>query len=198
MAHHDRHHATFDRTRAAQFNVWATETLAPIMDVLSLTPGLRVADIGAGGGAFTVAFARAVGADGIATAVDTYPEMLAYVAGYADGSGIANVETVLTTPGGENLPSGAFDLIFMRQVYHHLDDPTAYMREVRRALAPGGRVAIIDFIPGSGHGPQGHAVTVDEIVAVAREVGLTPIEHSDSLAAWGRSFTIFADPRAAA
>ena len=197
-AHHDKHHATFDRERAAKFNEWAAETLGPIMGVLSPGPGLRVADIGAGGGAFTVAFARAIGADGVAVAVDTYPEMLAYVAGYADGLGVGNVETLLAAAGGEDLPDAAYDLIYMRQVYHHLDEPTEYLRHVRRALAPGGRVAIIDFIPGSGHGPKDHAATVEEIVASAARAGLTPIEYSDSLVEWGRSFTIFADPSAAA
>lgn len=189
-----RNAVAFDRERAARFNEWAGETLPLIVPLLNIDRGHVVADVGAGGGAFTVAFARAAGPTGRAVAIDSYPEMLAFVTDYAaealdpaDGT----VETLLLPHSGENMPVKAFDLVFMRQVYHHLDEPAEYLSKVRDALKPGGRVAIIDFIPGSGHGPTGHAVSEDEIRRTAGSIGLELTERFDSLTEFGRSFTIY-------
>lgn len=189
-----RNDVTFDRERAARFNEWAGETMQLIIPALNLQTGQAVADIGAGGGAFTVAFARAVGPTGRAVAVDSYPEMLGFVSDFA-AEAIAPedgvVDTLLLPQSGENMPVNAFDLVFMRQVYHHLDNPAEYLRRVRDALTPNGRVAIIDFIPGSGHGPAGHAVSEDEIRRTAESVGLELADRFESLTEYGRSFTIY-------
>lgn len=189
-----RNATTFTRERAAQFNEWARETIDLIVPSLGLLPGHCVADIGAGGGAFTVAFARAVGPTGCAVAIDSYRDMLGYVADYAaevltetEGS----VETLLLPHSGDNLPRNTYDLVFMRQVYHHLDHPAEYLARVRDALKPGGRVAIIDFIPGSGHGPAGHAVSEADIRQTAESVGLELAERFETLTEYGRSFTIY-------
>ena len=44
----------------------------------------------------------------------------------------------------------AGDAIFMRNVYHHFDDPAAMNASLRASLKPGGRLAIIDFTPPPG------------------------------------------------
>jgi predicted methyltransferase len=114
---------------------------------LSLAPGARVADLGAGGGYFTFRLARAVGPGGHVYAVDIDEQMNAYVAKEAAKQGLANVSTVLATESDARLPEPV-DLVFTSDTYHHLTDRAAYFRRVReRELAPGGRVAVVEFRP---------------------------------------------------
>ena len=114
---------------------------------LALAPGARVADLGAGGGYFTFRLARAVGPDGHVYAVDIDEEMNAFVAKQAAKEGLANVSTVLAGPDDARLPEPV-DLLFTSNTYHHLANRSAYFRGVReRQLAPGGRVAIVEYRP---------------------------------------------------
>ena len=67
--------------------------------------------------------------------------------------------------------------VFMRRVYHDLGDPTAILLDIRNALKPAGRLAIVDFEPtlvGNLLMPRrpnrpGHGIERDTLV---REVGL--------------------------
>ena len=49
--------------------------------------------------------------------------------------------TVLPTP------ANSFDLVTIHQVLHYLDDPAAAIEEAAKALAPGGRLLVVDFAP---------------------------------------------------
>ena len=51
------------------------------------------------------------------------------------------------------LPTSTFDLILSHEVIEHVQDDRAAIREMVRALKPGGRLAIIDFRMDSPHGP---------------------------------------------
>jgi len=114
---------------------------------LALAPGAKVADLGAGGGYFTFRLARAVGPEGRVYAVDIDAGMNDHVARQARKQGLANVRTVLAAVDDARLPEPV-DLLFTSNTYHHLEGRTAYFRAVReRQLAPGGRVAIVEFRP---------------------------------------------------
>jgi ubiquinone/menaquinone biosynthesis C-methylase UbiE len=118
-----------------------------VVQALALEPGERVADLGAGGGYFTFRLARAVGPTGRVYAVDVDQGMLDHVAERTAEEGVANVETVLATPTDPNLPAGSVDLVFTCNTYHHIEDRPAYFAALRGALRPGGRVAIVEYLP---------------------------------------------------
>ncbi|NBP72891.1 MAG: class I SAM-dependent methyltransferase, partial [Alphaproteobacteria bacterium] len=40
-----------------------------------------------------------------------------------------------------------FDIATLHLVLHYADDPTAVIQEAARAMAPGGRLVIVDFAP---------------------------------------------------
>src|SRR5918995_2220222 len=65
-----------------------------VMDALRIADGSRVADIGAGGGWFTVRLARRVGPNGIVYAQDVQPQMLEAIRRRVDREGLRNVRTV--------------------------------------------------------------------------------------------------------
>ena len=48
------------------------------------------------------------------------------------------------------LPADSVDLLFVCDVYHHLEYPAAYLRTLHRALRADGRLVIVEFdkVPG--------------------------------------------------
>jgi SAM-dependent methyltransferase len=59
---------------------------------------------------------------------------------------------VLASATSPNLPA-AVDLVLVVDTYHHIANRVSYFRELQRSLAPGARVAIIDFRKDSPEGP---------------------------------------------
>jgi len=123
----------------------AMQKPAEIMAALGLRPGERVADVGAGSGYFTLRIAQAVGEGGKVWALDIRQEMLDHIAGRLAAAQLANVELKLVPPDDPLLPAGAVDTILMVDTIHYIQDRTVYARKLRAALAPGGRVVIVDF-----------------------------------------------------
>ncbi|MDJ0847357.1 MAG: methyltransferase domain-containing protein [Myxococcota bacterium] len=116
-----------------------------VVAALAIEPGDRVADLGAGSGYFTVHLARAVGPEGRVYAVDVDADMNDYLKGRLDEEGVGNVEVVLGEYEDPRLPDGQIDLLFTSNTYHHIQERPAYFRRVQADLAPGGRVAVVEF-----------------------------------------------------
>jgi ubiquinone/menaquinone biosynthesis C-methylase UbiE len=60
-------------------------------------------------------------------------------------AGIGNIELILARADDPLLPDGSIDLVFTSDTYHHLGDRPAYFRGLKRDLAAGARVAVLDF-----------------------------------------------------
>jgi ubiquinone/menaquinone biosynthesis C-methylase UbiE len=120
---------------------------------LGLTAGMRVADLGAGTGVFTVPLARAVGPGGKVFAIDIDPALLAIVREKAVAGQLSNIQTVVAGETDPQVP-GPVDLIFLADTLHHLPNQGTYVKQFSRLLRPGGRVSIIEFAPGKW--PAGH------------------------------------------
>jgi ubiquinone/menaquinone biosynthesis C-methylase UbiE len=158
-----------------------------VIEALDLKPGLSVADIGAGSGYFTRRFVQAVTEKGKVYAVDVEPDMLQYAkASLARMPIPSTVEFILAQPGNPQLPRQSVDLIFLCNVYHHLDDRPAYFSNVRPALKPGGRVAVIDFYHDARSGdvgfPRKHLVARDTVVEEMVKAGFQLVREHTFLA----------------
>ncbi len=121
-----------------------------IIESLRIQEGYRIADIGSGGGYFTLKFARKVGEAGKVYAVDTRTKYLDFVRRQAEREGLDNIIFVPAAGDEINLPQAALDLVFARNVFHHLTEPAKYFHNLKRFLKPGGKVAIIDHKPKAG------------------------------------------------
>ena len=116
-----------------------------VIEALEIKPGQTIADLGAGSGYYSFRIAPLVGPTGKVLAVDIAPEMLEAIAERARREKIANVTTVRSSARDPNLPARSVDLLFMVDVYHELEYPYEVMTQVRAALKPGGRVALIEY-----------------------------------------------------
>ncbi|HET7059437.1 MAG TPA: methyltransferase domain-containing protein [Nitrospiraceae bacterium] len=147
-----------------------------VIEVLGLQSGLSVADIGAGSGYFTRRFVQAVTEKGTVYAVDVEPDMLQYAkASIARMPIPSTVEFILAQPDNPRLPPQSADLIFLCNVYHHLNDRPAYFSNIRSALKPGGRIVIIDFYHDARSGdvgfPRKHLVPRDTVIEEMAKAG---------------------------
>jgi SAM-dependent methyltransferase len=152
-----------------------------IMDALKIADGAKVADIGAGGGFFTIRLARRVGPNGIVYAVDVQPEMLEAIKRRVTREGLQNVETLLGTETNPRLPASALDAVLFVDSYQEVEeaDRLPFLRNIGRSLKPGGRLGIVNYKPGRG-GP-GPDVRVPSAVveADAAAAGLRVIDRAD-------------------
>ncbi|MFH1471154.1 MAG: class I SAM-dependent methyltransferase [Candidatus Micrarchaeota archaeon] len=119
-----------------------------VLESLGLQAGDVVLDIGAGGGYFSLRFAKIVGANGEVYAADVNREFLQLIKENAEQSELANVQTMLVGHDGVSLPEKSIDLVFMRNVYHHLPKRVEYLKKLLSILKPGGRIAVIEYFPG--------------------------------------------------
>jgi predicted methyltransferase len=140
-----------------------------VVRALALRAGAWVADLGAGTGYFSRRLSEAVGGDGVVFAIDTEPNLVAYLRSRAERERTPNVIPVLASPSNPRLPRGSCDLVLIVDTYHHIDDRVGYFRDLRRVLRPGGRVAIVDWQKRAAPvGPEiehklDRAVVVDEM-----------------------------------
>ncbi|MBT8491888.1 MAG: methyltransferase domain-containing protein [Deltaproteobacteria bacterium] len=121
-----------------------------IVRALRLTSGMRVADIGAGTGLFEGLFDRAVGDDGVVYAIDISPRFLDHLRKRKRRDGWKRVQVIKGSAASPNLAKSSVDLVFICDTYHHFTDVPEILADIKRALAPGGRLVIVDFhrIPG--------------------------------------------------
>src|SRR4030042_3431282 len=116
-----------------------------ILRALNIQPGQSIADIGSGGGFFTFLFSQLVGEKGKVYAIDTNKDFLEFINKQSAKQGLTNITTVLATEEVIPLPSHCADLLFVRSVYHHLQNRTSYFSEAKKLLTSQGRIAIIEF-----------------------------------------------------
>jgi ubiquinone/menaquinone biosynthesis C-methylase UbiE len=144
-----------------------------IVSALDVKPGTIVADVGAGSGVLGGPLALATGTKGVLYAVDIDKGLLAHIAERAATQKIANIRTVLGEFTDPKLPEKV-DLAFMNDVLHHIADRGAYLKSLAFYLKPGGRIAIVDFIPAlSPHRSQPElTVSEEQTAAWLKEAGL--------------------------
>jgi len=164
-----------------------------ILKTLDIQSGQTIADIGSGGGFFTFLFSHLVGDKGTVYAIDTNEEFLEYINSQSSENGLTNIKTILVTEQSIQAPQHSLDLVFVRNVYHHLQNRVHYFTQVKELLSSQGRIAIIEY---SRHGSIfsfhrrcGHNVPQEIIVEEMNKAGYTVSASFDFLPV--QSFTIF-------
>jgi ubiquinone/menaquinone biosynthesis C-methylase UbiE len=117
--------------------------------------GMQVLDAGCGPGRITLPAAEAVGASGQVVALDIQPNMVEKLKRRVHDRGIENVSTVLAGLGDGKLPANAFDVAFLVTVLGEVADKREALRELHRALRPGGVLSITELLPDPHYQPVG-------------------------------------------
>ncbi len=124
-----------------------------VMDRLGIVPGVRVADIGAGDGYYTVRLARRLGPGATLFATDVEPKYLEGLRARLAREGVTGVVVLQGLPRDPKLPANSIDVALLSHMYHEIENPYEFLYRLQPALRPGGRVAIIDVDkPTQDHG----------------------------------------------
>jgi ubiquinone/menaquinone biosynthesis C-methylase UbiE len=159
-----------------------------LIELLELKPGMTVADIGAGSGAWTLRFARWLGPSGRVYTTEIGSPQLAGLRDLVKREGLDTVTVVEGAASSTNLPPLCCDAILIRDAYHHLTQPDEMVRSMAASLKPGGRLAVIDFPPransrvpdGVAASRGGHGVPPE---VVEREAGAA-LSHVRTIPTW--------------
>ena len=145
----------------------AEEQPERVLDAMGLRPGDVVADVGCGSGYYARRIARRVQPSGTVYCEDIQPEMLDIMRERAAAEGVPGVEPILGAPDDPRLPAGAIDWVIIADVYHEMSEPEPMLAGIRRALAPDGRVALLEYRVEDGTGDQilaDHAMSVRQVL----------------------------------
>ncbi len=177
------------QTALTEAQLKAAEVEVPqLVELLELKPGMTVADVGAGFGAWTMRFSRSIGPQGRVYATDLGAAQLAALRDVVKRDQLANVTVLEGATENTNLPALCCDAILVRDAYHHFTQPDEMIRSLAASLKPGGRLAVIDFPPransevpsGVRANRGGHGVPPEVVQA---EVGAV-LKHVRTIQTW--------------
>jgi len=115
-----------------------------VMNRLGVTPGMRVADVGAGDGYYTVRLGKRLGHGATIYAEDVSQPYLDRLAARLTREGVAGVTLVHGRPADPRLPEQSVDLAILAHMYHEIEHPYEFLYRLHPALSPSSRVAVID------------------------------------------------------
>lgn len=146
-----------------------------VMDTLKLRPGSNVADIGAGGGWFSVRAARRVSPGGTVFAEDINPRAVDAIHARAARENLPNIATVLGSPDNPKLPANSLDAALMLRVYHEIAYPPVLLTHLHAEMKPGGLFGVIDH-PGNG---ADHGIDAETVRAEVERAGFRFVRQYD-------------------
>jgi predicted methyltransferase len=156
-----------------------------IVRALGIGDGSSVADIGAGGGFFTMRLARIVGVTGRVYAVDVAEDDLRRLRTRTSEEGLSQVQVVAGSRDDPGLPAGSIDAALIVNAYHEMREHQAMLAGIRRALKPNGRLVVVEPIVESRRGESrerqesSHEIEPRYVEADLREAGFDLIELRD-------------------
>ncbi len=153
-----------------------------------VTPGMSVADIGAGEGYYTVRLSRVVGPRGRVLAEDIVPAVRDRLALRVNRENLDNVFVRLGLPEDPKLPAAGFDRIFLVHVYHEVDRPYEFLWHLRQGLKSGGLVVVVDADrPIKRHGTPPMLLDCELASVGLERVKEAPLEGADAYMALFRA-----------
>ena len=176
-----------------------------LAEILALEPTSRVADVGAGDGAFSIELASRIVPRGHVFSTEMEEDAVADIRADASAARLENITVIRAAEASSNLPTACCDAVFLRGVYHHVTKPAETNRSLRDALRPHGRLAIIDFEPswflstffpvhGVAASRGGHGVPPAVVLTEMQQAGFTLVDRMDDWAG-GQYCLVFQTPQ---
>jgi ubiquinone/menaquinone biosynthesis C-methylase UbiE len=162
-----------------------------VMDLLGLKPGKVVADIGAGGGWFTVRAAKRVAPGGKVIAEDINPKAVDAIRERAIKENLLNIEPFLGTPDDPKLTPDSLDAALMLKVYHEIAHPQMVLANLHAAMRKGAKFGIIDR---NGNGDD-HGLKESILRAEVERAGFKQVGRYDFTKADGQDYFLIFEKR---
>jgi len=149
---------------------------------MALRPGMKVADFGAGSGAYALAMARIVGESGRVYAVDVQKDMLLKIKNEARAEGLGNVDIIwgdMDRKGGTKVADRALDMVLLSNTLFQLEEKQTAFEEAKRTLKPDGTLVVIDWQESyGGMGPRSEdVVSIEKARVLANAAGFSPVRE---------------------
>ncbi len=149
---------------------------------LGIMHGMKIVDIGAGSGFYSIEAARLAGSTGRVYAVDVQKDLLERLRSQAGSQGIKNIEAVWGNAdkiGGTKLREAIADRVIASNVLFQIEKPDDFCLEIRRIVKPGGKVMVIDWSEASTLSPT-HLVSSSDAVALFEKSGFKKDQTFDA------------------
>ena len=156
-----------------------------VLKYMDLKPGMKVADIGCGSGYYARKMGKQVAPDGLVYGVDIQREMIDIMMQLCESEEVTNVKPVLSEEKDPKLPRGEIDWMILADVYHEFQYPEEMLAKMLEALAPGGKVALLEyraeaFRTASPIKPE-HRMTVREVLSEWHTAGFELLDLQEFL-----------------
>ncbi|MGI8687117.1 MAG: class I SAM-dependent methyltransferase [Thermomicrobiales bacterium] len=159
--------ASWREMTGARGTMWHAATDLMIA-ALAIRPAMRVLDVACGPGEPAISIAAAIAPDGYVTATDLTPEMLATAEENARARGVMNITFRQADAEALPFPAGSFDAVTCRFGVMIFPDVQRALGEMRRVLAPEGRVVCMVW------GPPEQNAQMRPLAVVRQYVDLPP------------------------
>ncbi len=146
-----------------------------VMDILKISEGKSVADLGAGSGWFTTRAAKRVGGKGKVYAVEINQEYINHINERAKKENFTNIRTVLGTEDNPKLSAKSVDAVLILKTYHEIGQPVKVLQNLKKSLKKDALLGIIDR---NGKGDD-HGIDKEKVVEEARRAGFVLKEEFD-------------------
>jgi ubiquinone/menaquinone biosynthesis C-methylase UbiE len=145
-----------------------------VLKSFGLKPGMTVLDVGTGAGFYLPYLSKMVSDSGKVYAIDISPEAVEYAKDKVSQLGLKNVEVLLSQENQIPLPDNTVDFTYMAFVFHELEDPVKFLKELERVSKPISYLALIDWKKEErDKGPPPEEVYYEwEVGMILEEVGL--------------------------
>ena len=146
-----------------------------VMDILKISEGKSVADLGAGSGWFTVRAANRVGGKGKVYAVEINQEYINHINERAKRENYVNIKTVLGAEDNPKLAANSIDAVLLLKTYHEIAQPVKVLQNLRKSLKKNALIGIIDR---NGDGDD-HGIDKEKVIEEAKRAGFILINDFD-------------------
>lgn len=124
------------------------DSAAILSQILGLKVGNRVADLGAGGGLFTMQAARIVSDQGEVYAVDIMKTALSDIDSKSRMAGLYNIKTIwsnIEILGATKIPEASLDYVLLVNVLFQSQKHIDILNEAKRLLKSPGKILVVDW-----------------------------------------------------
>lgn len=140
-----------------------------ILDSIGVKKGMIIGEAGAGEGYFTFKLSQRVEEVGKIYANDIVKKKLKKIQDRCKDEGVQNITTILGKVKDPLFPKNALDMVIMVYVFHHLEEPVAFLRNTKPSLKPAAPLVIVERDPDKFGGRDGHFLPKEKVIAALNE-----------------------------